>query len=106
MPNVDAGRDVRPVFAQARQLSAGTAAVPSAAGRDGPAVCIITPGRLIMPVGCPPANAVSPQMLEGVRRIFPQYPRQQITVIANNDVVAAGAFTAREANALIPFLGT
>ena len=44
-------------------------------------------------------------MLDGVRRIFPENPKQQIAVIANNNVVAAKAFTAREANALIPFLG-
>jgi hypothetical protein len=44
-------------------------------------------------------------MLEGLRRVVPENPKQQITVIANNNVVAAGAFAAREANALIPFLG-
>jgi hypothetical protein len=104
MPNVDADRDVRPVFAQARQLSAGTITVPGTAS-SGRSVAIITPGRLIMPIACPPASAASTEMLEGVRRIVAENPKQQITVIANNNVVAASAFTAREANMLIPFLG-
>jgi hypothetical protein len=97
MPEVDTHHDLRSVFMQARQLSAGT--------ETGRSVAIVTPGRLIMPVACPPANAVSAQMLEGVRRIVPENPKQQITVIGYNNVVAASAFTAREANALIPFLG-
>jgi hypothetical protein len=97
MPEVDTHQDPRTVFSKARELSAGA--------ETGRSVTIVTPGRLIMPVACPPANAVSPQMLEGVRRIVPDNPKQQITVIANNNVVAASAFTAREANTLIPFLG-
>jgi hypothetical protein len=104
MPHVDADIDVRPVFAHARQVSAGTVAVP-AGPIGGRAAAIITPGRLIMPVLCPPASAVSPQMLEDVRLMVPEHPKQQITVIANNNVVATGAFTAREANGLIPILG-
>jgi hypothetical protein len=97
LPDVDIHQDLRTVLSKARELSAGA--------ETGPSVAIVTPGRLIMPVACPPANAVSPQMLESVRRIVPENPKQQITVIANNNVVAASAFTAREANALIPFLG-
>jgi hypothetical protein len=97
MPEVDTHQDLRTVFSKARDLSAGA--------ETGRSVAIVTPGRLIMPVACPPANAVSLQMLDGVRRIVPENPKQRITVIANNNVVAAGAFTAREANALIPFLG-
>src|SRR5262245_54730545 len=94
MPEVDAV-DVRPVFAQARQMSAGVLAGPDGTG-GGRAVAIVTPGRLIMRVDCPPVNAVSPEMLESVRRIVPENPKQQITVIANNNVVAAQAFTHRE----------
>lgn len=97
MPDVDTHHDLRSVFAQARRLSAGA--------ETGRSVAIITPGRLIMPVACPPASAVSSQMLQGVRVIVPEHPKQQITVIADNNVVASNAFTAREANALIPFLG-
>lgn len=97
MPKVDTHQDLCVVFSKARELSAGS--------ETGRSVAIVTPGRLIMSVACPPANAVSPQMLEGVRRIVPENPKQQITVIANNNVVAANAYTAREANTLIPFLG-
>ena len=97
LPEVDTHQDLRTVFSKLRQLSAHA--------ETGRSVAVVTPGRLIMPVACPPANAVSLQMLEGVRRIAPETPKQQITVIANNNVVAASAFTAREANALIPFLG-
>lgn len=97
MPDVDTRQDLRTVFSKARELSAGA--------EMGRSVAIVTPGRLIMPVACPPANAVSPEMLEGVRQIVQENPKQQITVLANNNVVAASAFTPREANALIPFLG-
>jgi len=97
MPDVDTRHDLRSVFTQARRLSAGA--------ETGRSVAIVTPGRLIMPVACPSASAVSPQMLQDVRAIVPEHPKQQITVIANNNVVASYAFTAREANALIPFLG-
>ncbi len=104
MFTVDTDRDLRPVFAQARQRSAGTIEAPGSAN-TGRAVAIVTPGRLIMPVACPPTNAVSAEMLAAVRRIVSENPKQQITVIADNNIVKEGAFTAREANALIPFLG-
>jgi len=97
MPDVDTHIDLHSVFKQARQLSAGA--------ETGRSVAIVTPGRLIMPVVCPPASEVSPQMLQGVRAIVAEHPKQQITVIANNNVVASNAFTAREANSLVPFLG-
>ena len=103
MPDVDMV-DVRPVFAKAREISAEVLPGPDGTS-SGRAVAIVTPGRMIMRVACPPESAVSPRMLEDVRRIVPKHPKQQITVIANNNVVAASAFTAREANTFIPFLG-
>jgi hypothetical protein len=104
MPKVDEYHDLREVFATARAISAGTEGVggPGAVGRS---VAVVTPGRLVLSVGCPPASAISAEMLGGIRQLVPEHPKQQITVIANNDVVAANVFTAREANGLIPFFG-
>jgi hypothetical protein len=104
MPKVDFAGDIDACFAQARQLSAGAVDVP-----DEPSgqrnVTIITPGRLIMPIPCPPPEAVSEEMLAGIRRIVPPEPKLAITVIAFNDVVARSALTAARANSVIPFLG-
>jgi hypothetical protein len=104
MPKVDETHDLREVFATARAISAGTAGV-GGSGAAGGSVAVVTQGRLVMSVGCPPASAISGEMLAGIRQLVPEHPKQQITVIANNDVVAANAFTAPEANGLIPFFG-
>jgi hypothetical protein len=104
MPEVDLARDIDACLAQARELSAGAIDVPG----EPPGqrhVTIITPGRLTMPIPCPPPEAVSEQMLADIRRIVPPQPKQQITVIAFNDVVLRGALTAERVNSLIPFLG-
>jgi hypothetical protein len=103
MPEVDQGCDFDRCVAEARRLSAGAEPVP---GEDGEQrhVAIITPGRLIVPIPCPPPEAVTPQMLAGVRRIVTE-PRQTIAVIAYNDLVGHGALTPAQANELIPFLG-
>jgi hypothetical protein len=104
MPQVELDCDIRTVFAKARELSAGLVAVPDST-TGGRAVAVITPGRLIMHVACPPASTVSSQMLESVRRLVPENPKLQITVIAYNNVVLDSAFTPGKANTLIPFLG-
>jgi hypothetical protein len=104
MPEVDLDRDIAACFAEARQLSAGAIDVPG----EGPGqrhVTVITPGRLIMPLPCPPPDAVSVEMLVGIRRIVPPLPKLAITVIAFNDVVSQGALTPGQVNSLIPFLG-
>jgi hypothetical protein len=105
MPNVDVdlARDEQ-AFAKAREMSAGTSASPEQEPNQR-CVAVITPGRLIMPIPGPPAEAVSAEMLASVRGIIPPQPKKAITVIAFNDVVLQGALSPREVNSLIPFLG-
>ena len=104
MPQVDPVADFVGCFAKARELSSGATDVP---GQDKGQrrVALITPGRLIMPIACPPAGAVTSEMLSSIRRIVPQEPQQAITVIAFNDIVKQNALNPGQINALIPFLG-
>jgi hypothetical protein len=104
MPEVDPGRDLASCFAQARQLSAGTVDVPGEEPGQR-SVAIVTPGRLIMPIPCPPPQSVSAAMLASIRAIVPPEPKLAITVVAFSDVVKQGALTPGQVNALIPFLG-
>src|SRR5437870_3914898 len=104
MPEVDPNRDMEACFAEARRLSAAADSTPGAhtAKRS---VAVITPGGLIMPIPCLPPEAVTAEMLAGVRGIIPPNPKQAITVIAFNDVVMQGALDHQKVNSLIPFLG-
>jgi hypothetical protein len=104
MPDVNFAGDFRAVMAKARRISTGNLQT-AREGAGGRAVAIVTPGRLVAPVPAPPANSVSPEMLAGVRGIVREHPKQDIVVIAYNDLVLQKAFSASAANALIPFLG-
>ncbi len=104
MPKVDLDRDIDVCFAQARQLSAGAIDVPDEAPGQR-RVAVITPGRLIMSIPCPPPDAVSEEMLAGIRRIVPQEPKRAIAVVAYNELALQDARTAEEMNSRIPFLG-
>lgn len=97
MPRVDTPDDLASVFKLARQLSADFQSTRS--------VAIVTPGRMILPIACPPADAVSTDMLQALRQVVPEQPKQTISVIANNNLVPAGALNVPDASALIPFLG-
>jgi hypothetical protein len=78
-----------------------------------PVVALVTPGRLIIPVPCPPRGSFGPELNAGVRLIVPEDEPQAITVIAFNDVLGADlpdwpkdqAITAELVKLLIPFLG-
>jgi hypothetical protein len=89
MPDVDTGRDFSTVLAEARKGAPGS---HDSAGEGH--ISIITPGRLIMMLPCPPAASVSREMAEGIRRIVPDEQAQLITVIAFTDVVRHGALDA------------
>jgi hypothetical protein len=100
MPDVDAERDFSTVLAEARKGAPGP---DHSAGQRH--ISIITPGRLIMMLPCPPAGSVSPEMVEGIRRIVPDAQPQAISAIAFTDVVRHGALDAARVNELIPFTG-
>jgi hypothetical protein len=91
------------------------AAIAEAARRIGavPIVALVTPGRMILPIPCPPRSSVGPELIAGVRLIVPEDEPQAITVIAFNDVLRAElperpeqqGITAELVSVLSPFLG-
>lgn len=104
MPQVDPVADFAGCIAKARELSSRATDVP---GQDKGQrrVALITPGRLIMAIPCPPAGAVTNEMLVGIRNIVPDEPKLAVTVIAFNDIVKHNALNPVQINSLIPFLG-
>lgn len=104
MPEVEVDCDIAECFRQARQMSAGVVTGPGEVAGER-RVALITPGRLVMSIPCPRAGSVTEEMLAAVRGIIPGQPKQAITVIAFNDVVAQGALNIGQVNSLIPFLG-
>jgi hypothetical protein len=104
MPQVDPVADFAGCIVKARELSSGAIEVPGQE-KGQRCVALITPGRLIMAIPCPPAGAVTDEMLSSIRRIVPHEPRQAITVIGFNDIVKQNALNPGQINALIPFLG-
>jgi len=104
MPDINSAVDLDGVVNLARRVSAGLEAVPNwPPGHRG--VAIITPGRNIVPIGVPPPDKVTPEMVAGVRGIVPEHPKHHITVIAYNDIPSEDAVDRYEANRAIPFLG-
>jgi hypothetical protein len=101
MPEVDTGDNFAKVLATAR---AGTPDAEHAPGEK--PIAIITPGRLMFCLACPPAGSVSQQMVDGVRAVVPDEDPQTISAIAFTDVVQQGALDAVRVNELIPFTGS
>jgi hypothetical protein len=91
------------------------AAITEAAHRLGvePIVALVTPGRVIVPIPCPPRGSFGPELIARVRLIVPEDEPQAITVIAFNDVLKAEVpdrlkrqgVTPELVSLLIPFLG-
>jgi hypothetical protein len=104
MPQVDPVADFAGCMAKARELSSGVIDVPGQE-KGQCRVALIMPGRLIMAIPCPPAGAVTNEMLMGVRQIVPSDPKLAITVIGFNDITKQNALTPEQINGLIPFLG-
>ncbi|HMF14951.1 MAG TPA: hypothetical protein VKE94_21695 [Gemmataceae bacterium] len=103
MPNVETAGNLDELFAKARQMSNGEHAPPGYS--NGRSAALVTPGRLVMAIPCPPSAPTTPGAVEGVRRLVPLEPKQTITVIAFNDLVKFGSLSPLEVNAHIPFLG-
>src|SRR5262245_9540194 len=101
MPQVDAiPEQQEATFRGARRMSAeGTWSVPTlvqwhssipeakiaeAARRigAGPIVALVTPGRVIIPIPCPPHGSLGPELIAGLRAIVPEDEPRAITVVA------------------------
>jgi len=104
MPQVDPVADFAGCIVKARELSSGATEVPGQE-KGQRSVALITPGRLIMAIPCPPEGAVTREMLAGIRNIVPDQPKLAVTVIGFNDIVKQNALNPGQINALIPFLG-
>lgn len=100
MPDVDLGRDFAACLAEARGETPG----PGRVGK-GRHVALITPGRLVMILPCPPPEAVSDAMVASIRAIVPEELPQVIASIAFTDVVRRGVPDASAVNERIPFTG-
>ena len=107
MPEVDPDRDIAQCFAMLPQLVR-----PQGKGDhpDQRCVVLITPGRLMMSLKCPPPGSMQGSMVETVERLVPATPPKQVRVIAFTNVFALvkpGENPATPANVakLIPFVG-
>jgi hypothetical protein len=104
MPEVDATSEQQQLaFEKARKLASEGTGVPGKAAER--CVAIVTPGRMVMPIPCPPPGSMSAELVAGICGIIPETDAQAITVIAFNDMIKQRALTPQQANALIPFLG-
>lgn len=97
MPEVDRERDFPTILAAARKLTSETP--------EHRQIALITPGRLVMMLPCPPAETVSQEMIASIREIVPEEQPQVITTIAFTDVVSRGPLEVAKVNQVIPFTG-
>jgi hypothetical protein len=104
MPDVELDCDIVACIRRARQISRGELSLATDIFGHR-CVALVTPGRLIMAIPCPPASAVSSDMLVGVRQILLFQPKATITVIAFNDIMKQDALNTGGIGSLIPFLG-
>jgi len=105
--------DMDGLFEEARRLSAtgeytvGTGEVPAEAAAEleqmkgQRSVVIMTPGRLLMPVGAPAPGSVPRDSEEGIRRLLPPDPPRIISVVSYTYVPAL----IENKGKAIPFLG-
>lgn len=106
LPRVDEDVDFAQVVSKARQLCAGGMEVPGHEPGER-AMAVITPGRMVMLQSAAPVTTTpSPEAVEAVRKIVPDEPALNITVIAaTNDAVKASLKGVTALNELVPFLG-
>src|SRR5215470_20422647 len=107
MPEVDPDRDIAKCFALLPQL-----VHPQEKGDhpDQRCIVLITPGRLMLSLKCPPPGSMGRKMVETIERMVPATTPQQIRVIAFTNVFALAKpgedpATVAHAAQLIPFLG-
>ena len=106
MPEVEMPPDIERYFAQARQL---VAAHQPGDHPDQRYIVLITPGRLLLPIACPPPGSSTPEMLKAVERLVPAVPPRQISVIAFTQIIRPGMGkplgSVASVSQVIPFLG-
>ena len=102
MPQVDVVEPevIEAVFNTARQAASGEAGLP---GDETPHryLVVITPGRMLMQVPCPPAGSLPPERVAPMERMLPGAMKRNIAVIAYTDVKALQT----DISQAIPFVG-
>jgi hypothetical protein len=102
MPEVDviAPEVTAAVFNTARKTASGENKLPGA-GEVDRHVILVTPGRMLMQVPCPPAGSMPLDQVAPMERMFPGGVKRNIAVIAYTGIKAVQADLAKA----IPFMG-
>ena len=102
MPEVDVNLPevIEAVFNTARKTASGEAKLPGAGDADRYLV-LVTPGRMLMQVPCPPAGSLPPSQVAPMERMLPPEVKRNIAVIAYTEIKAVQADLAKT----IPFAG-
>lgn len=113
MPEVDAIPEQQEATLRMARQIAVKGKVLRPGGIPESCVALITPGRIIVPIPCPPPGSCGSETVAALRRLVPTVEPQAITVIAFNDVTKLDlpdhlrqrGLTAPMIESLIPFLG-
>ncbi len=102
MPSVDTNDHYESVFLDARNIGLGRKRPPGADPHER-YIALVTPGRLVMQLSCPPPGARPASVVMDIRSRFPVEPPGIVMAIANNELLAVREI--RGAERAIPFLG-
>src|SRR5579863_3652628 len=113
MPEVDAIREQQEATFQMARRIAVKGKVLRPGGLAERCVAVVTPGRLILPIPCPPDGTYHPDLVATLSRMVPDPKPQTISVIAFNDLSRSiptdhpesQGITAKRIDTMIPFLG-
>jgi hypothetical protein len=102
LPEVDviAPEVTAAVFNTARKTASGEAKLPNA-GEVDRHVILVTPGRMLMQVPCPPAGSMPPDQVASMEKMLSGAVPRNIAVIAYTDIKAVQADLAKA----VPFMG-
>jgi hypothetical protein len=113
MPGVDAVREQQDATFQLARRIATKGKVLRPGGLTERCVALVTPGRLIIPIPCPPGGTYDPDLVATLRRMVSDQEAQTISVIAFNDLskpipadhLESQGITAQLIDTMIPSLG-
>src|SRR5438270_13212651 len=89
MPEVDVLPGIDAVFAQARAAAAGEVELPP--GRSGRNVVMVTPGRLLMFLPCPPPGSMPAAQVASIERMVSPAVKRNIAAITYTELDAVNA---------------
>ena len=91
---------IEAVFNTARKTASGENKLPGA-GEVDRHVILVTPGRMLMQVPCPPPGSMPPSQVAPMEKMLPPGVKRNIAVIAYTDIKAVQADLAKA----VPFMG-